>query len=182
MCRWIAWFVLLTVPAYVAGCPTGRSPLTRRDAQWAPDGPVPLDLRLDSQADLRRRADIQQRPSDTQRLSDVPHPDVKPQGTSCTSNGVQLSASASPKPCGTVDLTAQAGTGYTWVLGGVKDAQGKVTWMPPTSVTPSPCCTWEFRGLPVPCAGAVGPFSFNLMKDATDDNPTVGSIAASCIP
>jgi hypothetical protein len=120
------------------------------------------------------------RPAD--RAPDRPV-DARQQLKTCSAAGVTFTSSAPLKACATIDLTVSSGSPYEWVLATVKDALGQGLWVPPDSFNIT-CCphTWPFPGLKLPCAGAVPPFSFSFMKDATDDNPVVGTVVATCTP
>ena len=68
---------------------------------------------------------------------------------------------------------------YAWVLGGIDSPSGGITWRGNASISGS--YTWTFSNVQVPC-NADGPYALKLMKDAVNDDPSKGSVVASCTP
>jgi hypothetical protein len=103
------------------------------------------------------------------------------QRTSCTDQGITLTASATLTPCQQISVTATASTSYNWVMVGITSAKGDTEWVGgATNVTCNGTCSWTFPKATVPCDP--GPYVLSLMRDAQNDDPSLGTIVASCTP
>jgi len=111
-----------------------------------------------------------------------PAPAPSTQGTSCSAGDVQLALDQAPAACGHVTLTVTASQAHAWVLAGVAAPGSGVQWK--GGATDVGCgggtCHWTFKDLPVPCQA--GPYTLRFMKDAVNDDPSLGQQVASCQP
>lgn len=103
------------------------------------------------------------------------------QGRSCSNSGVTFSANSAPARCQNIRIVAKAKSPYAWVMIGIKGSSGGYRWKGGAKdiSCSSGTCSWTFD-TKTPCVA--GPFRFALMRDAVNDNASVGTVVGSCKP
>lgn len=171
-----ATVALAALAALATACPGNRFEPDQGNVVPLPDGVTGWESRPDDKGPP---------PSDSPRTDGPAHdgpaqPDSSAQGTSCQNAGVQLTVDQPLKACATVKLTATSSQVYTWVMAGIKAPTTTVGWTGGASASCNGTCTWIFDAVAVPCQP--GPYTLHLMRDATNDDPSVGTEVASCTP
>jgi hypothetical protein len=166
--------VLAALAALGIACPGDRAESDQGNVAPLPDGVTGWETRPVDEG-------IPPQPKIDGPVLDGPaSPDSGAQGTSCQGSGVQLSVDQPPEACATVKLTAVASQAYTWVMAGIKAPTTTIGWTGGASASCNGTCTWVFDAVAVPCQP--GPYTLHLMRDATNDDPSVGTEVASCTP
>jgi hypothetical protein len=167
----------------LAGCP-GSAPVLEKDVNPLPLqdlGQQPADTLLDREQTPQSDSAAPQPDSASPLPDGQVQIDSKPQGTSCSDQGITITVSASMQPCLKLSATATAGTPLSWVMVGITSAKSNTQWFGgATNITCNGTCSWTFPDVTVPCDP--GPYSLSLMRDAENDDPSKGVIVATCTP